>query len=179
MNEKVISSKNIFRGDVFQINSLFITLPDGRRVVREVIERPATVIIVAVDDKKNTFLIQEYRSAINKLVWHLPSGRLEPGEQPRKAANRELQEEIGYRAKKFQMLYSFQGGGSWKWPRYLYLARDLSSNKLSGDEDEDIRVKKVPLKKAAKMAIDGILSNADSAIALIRAYQIVYRRKII
>ncbi|MFH1088230.1 MAG: NUDIX hydrolase [Patescibacteria group bacterium] len=179
MNEKVVSSKNIFRGDIFQVNSLFITLPDGRRVVREVMERPPTVIVVAVDKKKDTFLIQEYRSAINKIVWHLPAGRLKPGEQPRQAANRELQEEIGYRAKKYQLLYSFQGGGSWKWHRYLYLARDLSANKIPGDPDEDIKVQKIPLKKAAKMAVDGILSNADSALALIRAYQIVHRRKII
>ncbi|USN53122.1 MAG: NUDIX hydrolase [Candidatus Nomurabacteria bacterium] len=177
--EQELSSKVVFRGSLFTLRTAFVTLPDGRRVTREVMERPSSVNVVAVDKKKNVYLIEEYRIGIQKTALRLPGGKVEQGETPRHAALRELYEETGIKAKKLSLLYDYHGGGSWKWDRFLYLARDITLKQRENPDDEPNVLRCIPLRKAARLALDGEIPSADWALPILRAYEIIMRRKLI
>ena len=101
---------------------------------------------------------------------YLPSGALEPGEDPAACVNRELQEEAGYRAERLDLLATLR-----PWVKYLdaqctiYLARDLMSSKLQGDEEYSIGIEYIPLASFERHIASGRLRDATVIAALFLA----------
>lgn len=102
----------------------------------------------------------------------LPAGSIEPGEDPQASANRELQEEIGLAAARFDPLGRVQ-----PWVKYLnshielYLARDLTPSRLQGDEDYEIVTENVPLDSFETLMASGRLRDSSVIAALFLARQ--------
>src|SRR3989338_6885305 len=93
----------VFKGSIFTIKRQPVTFPDGHTTEYEYCERPASVSILAFNDKNELLMIKEYRHGYKKNVWFLPSGRMDHvGDTPKRAAIRELREEGGYRPKKIK-----------------------------------------------------------------------------
>ena len=129
------------------------------------------VLIVALDENGNVFLTTEPAPAYSgRDVLILPGGTWEPGEDARATANRELQEEVGQRGTRFDEL-----GEVWRWAKYLtvhtlvYLVRDLSPNKLVGDEHYEIKTETVPLARFEDLMASGRLRDAATIAALYMA----------
>jgi ADP-ribose pyrophosphatase len=94
----LISSRLAFEGHLYWVRVDQIRLPSGRETVREVIEHPGAVAILAFTDDDELILVRQYRYAIDVSLLEIPAGTCEPNESPVETAGRELIEETGYRA---------------------------------------------------------------------------------
>jgi ADP-ribose pyrophosphatase len=138
---KVVSSRTIYQGKIVSMRVDEVTLPRGGTAVREVVDHPGAVVIAALDDADQIYLVSQYRHAIARHLVELPAGGLEPDEEPLAAAKRELREEVGLEAGEWVLLGSYFSSPGFANERlYAFLARDLVSADGEPDEDEDLTV---------------------------------------
>ena len=82
-------------------------LPNGRETTMDVVRHPASVILVPMPDPDRVILVRQYRYAVNRWLWELPAGNVEPGEDPVAAARRECAEETGRSASTVERIGAF------------------------------------------------------------------------
>ncbi|MBP2657957.1 MAG: hydrolase [Firmicutes bacterium] len=99
--EKFLASKVVFKGNLLNVFSDQVELPNGKKASREYIKHPGAVAVVPITQEGNIVLVRQYRYPIGKLLLEVPAGKLDKGEQPDECALRELEEETGYVAYKF------------------------------------------------------------------------------
>ena len=127
-------------------------------------------MVVPLTASGDVLLLSEFAPAYDRYICFLPGGGIDPGESPAESANRELQEEAGYKAARLDYLgeiYPFM-----KYLRgcfHLYLARDLRPNKLQGDETTEIIVRPVPFATFESLIASGELQDSSIIAALYRA----------
>lgn len=137
--EKWIKQEEIHKGKIFSLWGGQVELDNGEIAVREYIRHSGGVGIVPVVDG-NVILIRQFRISIERELIELPAGRLEPNENPMECASRELEEEIGYRAKKLIPIASyFASVGNSNERMHLFLALDLEKTERHLEADERIR----------------------------------------
>jgi ADP-ribose pyrophosphatase len=137
--EKWTTQEEIHRGKIFSLWGGKVALDNGSTAVREYIRHPGGVAIVPVIND-GVILIRQFRIAIGREVIELPAGLLESGEEPVACASRELEEEIGYRAKKLIPLASYFSSVGFADERmHLFLALNLEQTELNQQADERIR----------------------------------------
>jgi ADP-ribose pyrophosphatase len=165
---KILSSKMIYQGRVFGVRRDEIIEPTGVRVTREVITHPGSVVVLPVLPDRRIVLIRQYRHATRQFLWELVAGRMERGENPRRAAARELIEETGYRAKRFRVFLDvFPTPGFLEERMYILLAEGLTLGEAEPEEDEKITVKAFTRKELEKMMQNGTLRDAKSIAGLL------------
>jgi ADP-ribose pyrophosphatase len=165
---KILSSKMIYQGRVFGVRRDEIIEPTGVRVTREVITHPGSVVVLPVLPDRRIVLIRQYRHATRQFLWELVAGRMERGENPRRAAARELIEETGYRAKRFRVFLDvFPTPGFLEERMYILLAEGLKLGEAEPEEDEKITVKAFSRKELDKMIQNGKLRDAKSIAGLL------------
>ena len=101
-----MSIKSIYKGKVVTLNIETVSLPNGATVELEIIRHPGAAAIVPLKADGTVVLIKQYRHAAGAFIYEIPAGILHPGEDPRECAARELEEEVGYRAARFDLLTS-------------------------------------------------------------------------
>jgi ADP-ribose pyrophosphatase len=139
---KILRSKLIYEGPVFGIRRDEIIEPSGLRVTRELITHPGSVVVLPALPDGRILLIRQYRHATRQFLWELVAGRIDNGENPRRAAARELIEETGYRAKRFHVFLDiFPTPGFLEERMFILLAEDLTPGKAQPEEDERITSK--------------------------------------
>lgn len=144
--EKIITSKNIYDGRIVKLDINEVELPNGQIAKREVVSHKPGVSIVAIDDKNNFIFVKQFRSGIGDELIEIPAGLVENGENPKSAARRELQEEIGYDCNNLELLCSFYPSpGFCNEVTYIYLATNLIKSSLPKDEDEFIELIRIPM----------------------------------
>ncbi len=181
----VLSSEVLFQGPLFRVLRDKLIEPGGRRNERDVIRHNGSVVILALDDsksKRDPWIVMErqYRHAANQYLWELPAGKLDPGEEPLAGAQRELAEETGYKAKKWQPLVEYYPspgflGESMK----VFLAKGLQAGDARPEEDEEIEFRLVKLKDVLKMIDRGVILDGKTltSVLLYARKQAVRRRK--
>ena len=102
--ETIVSQSTVFNGKIFSVDRMEITLPNGRPALREVVRNPGASAVVAADENGRVAMVRQYRIAAQSELWELPAGKLDPGEDPLACAQRELSEETGLSAKRWQKL---------------------------------------------------------------------------
>jgi ADP-ribose pyrophosphatase len=131
------------------------------------IEHPGAVTMVAIDGQGLVLFVRQYRHAIGRWLLELPAGGLEPGEDPAACAERELQEETGYRPGRLEKLGAFYlAPGYSSEYEHVYLASELTESKLEGDEDV-IHVERLSIEEALRRVRDGEIEDAKTAAALL------------
>jgi ADP-ribose pyrophosphatase len=178
MSEKVMASNQVYQGRRVGLRVDTVTLPSGRQTTREIAEYPNCVAIVALDTDNSVVLVRQYRHAVGQDLLEVPAGGVDPGEEPRDAARRELEEETGYRAGKMQRI-----GGAYTAPGYstefmhLFLATELEPGSSRVEEDEIIEVVPVPLKRIRGLIESGDICDGKSIIGLLTLLASVEKRK--
>jgi len=162
--------RSIFRLGVVDLGVERVTLPNGHSVELAVIRHPGACAIVALDDNGRVVLIEQYRHAVGRYIWEIPAGCREVQESIERCAERELLEETGIVAKKWNHLGSIVTIPSFCDERIdLFLARELSHGQTSHEPDEVIRVRRFDLKEAIAMIGRGEIIDAKTVAGLFRA----------
>src|SRR4051812_22217001 len=122
-----LSSEKLMETPYFAVHSDKLRLPDG--AIKDpyyVIERPDAAIVFPLTEANEVVLVRQYRPAIGRMELGLPAGLVEVGEEPEKAARRELSEETGYEGSEWELLGVIASSPSLKdnWA-HLFLARDV------------------------------------------------------
>ena len=168
---RVISSKVSFRGPVFSVVTDEVEEPGNLRARRDVVRHSGSIVILALDDSGGTprvLLERQYRYAAGQRMWELPAGRIDPGENKLAAAKRELLEETGYTASKWQhSLFFYVSPGFLDESMTVYLARGLKKGQAQPEEDERIAVRFFPLAQAVRMAMTGKIVDAKTIAPLL------------
>lgn len=170
---KVLSSRTVFRGPVFRVVSERVEEPDGVRVRRDVVRHHGSIVILALEDAKpghppRILLERQYRHAAGSRLWELPAGSLEPGENKLSAAKRELLEETGYTATRWQRaLFFYVSPGFLDESMQVFLARGLKKGKAQPEEDERIALRFFPVPQAVRMALSGKIRDAKTLASLL------------
>lgn len=168
---RVLSSKTVFRGPVFSVVSQQVQEPDGVQVRRDIVQHPGSIVILAVDDSGKTprvLLERQYRHAAGDRLWELPAGSIDSGEENLSAAKRELVEETGYSAAKWQkVLYFFVSPGFLTESMHVFLASGLKKGRSQPEEDERIAVRFFSIKQAVQMVMSGKIMDAKTIAPLL------------
>lgn len=157
-------------GKIVHKNPLFsvevIETKKGYKVYRA-IEKDVVVILPFID--KNHILIEkQHRIAVGETLYEVPAGHIEKGENLKKAANRELEEETDYKARKLEHIASYYiSPGVLTVTEHIFVATDLVKGKLSLDKDEEIEVQKISLGNAIQMVKSGKIKDAKSMLAIL------------
>ncbi len=142
LDEKFISRRQGFDGRLLKVMVDTVTLPNGKETTREIIAHPGAVCVVPVLDDGSIIFVKQYRYAVGSVLYELPAGKLDkPDEDPLDCAKRELSEETGYTASKWQKLTSIvTTPGFTDEVIHLYLAAGLEKFSQHTDEDEFIDI---------------------------------------
>lgn len=163
---RVLSRRVVYRGPIFWVTSERVIEPSGVRVLREIVRHTGSVVILATLDGPREPLVlleRQYRHAAESYLWELPAGRIDKGEKPLPAAQRELLEETGYRAKSWKKILNFYASpGFVAEPMTLYWARGLTAGPAQPEADEVIEQNLVPLSKAVQMVVGGKIRDAKT-----------------
>ena len=167
--EKTINSQLVFEGRVVKLYKDKIELPTGRESFREVVKHSGGVVVLAIKDDK-ILLVKQFRYPIKEIMFELPAGKLEAGEDPFEAAKRELEEETGYCADKWTNLgYVCTSPGYSDEKLYLYKAEDLKFTHCHPYDGEIIQAFEYKYDDVLKMIDKGEINDAKTLCALLRA----------
>jgi len=143
--EKWITKEEIYNGRIFSLWGGKVSLDNGDMAVREIVQHPGGVAIVPVLDH-SVILIRQFRIAIERELIELPAGLLEAGEEPVECAARELEEELGYRAKELILLASYFSSVGFANERMcIFLALGLEQTEIKQEADERITEVLMPI----------------------------------
>lgn len=162
-----VHREEIYKGHVIDVYRDTLRTAEGHELKRDLVAHKGAVVILAVDGEELLF-VRQYRYPAEQELLECVAGGLEPGEDPATAADRELQEEIGFKAGRLTKLSAFYSApGFCNELLHLYLAEELTPSKLPGDEDEQIEVVRLTLPAALAMARSGEIRDAKTLAALL------------
>jgi len=169
-----LESRRAYTGRVVRLDVDTVRFPDGSTGELEIIRHPGAAAIVPcasdphVDPDPTILLIRQYRYAAGGLLWEIPAGTLDPGEDPEVCARRELLEEAGVTAGRLERMTSI-----WTTPGFtdevihLYVASGLTAGTPSRERDEFIEVVPQPLSQVLARIRDGEVRDAKTVVAIL------------
>ncbi len=167
-------SKLLFDGKVVRLYLDRVLMPDGRESWWETVRHWGAVGVVPLDENNIIYFVKQYRHAPGKDVLEIPAGKLSPQEDPKLCAERELEEEVGLKAKEMRFLCSFYTSpGFSDEVVYLYLARGLHPGKVNPDQDEFLEIKPIKMEKAVEMIGAGEIEDSKTIIGILLAFLFV------
>ncbi len=166
------NKRQIFKGRIVSLAIERHQLPDGRTADFEIVRHPGGAAVLPVLDDGRVVLIRQFRPAGGGMIWEIPAGKLEPDENPRDCVEREIQEEIGYRAGHLEKLGEMLTAvGFCDEVVHLYLARKLEPVAQALEADEFIEVVPMVLTEALALVARGEIPDGKTQLALLLASQ--------
>ena len=176
LEEKIIKSETVFKGNIVDFDKLTVILPNGKEATRDVITHPGASVVLPINENNEIYLVKQFRSTINQLLYEIPAGKLDPNEDPKDCAIRELKEETGLIANSVEKVLSIHSTpGFSNEVLHLFLARDLVQSSIELDEDEFLTVEKFPLDKLLDMVVTNQITDSKTIIAILYAQTLVRR----
>ena len=163
--EVIESEERAWEGCIFDVDTLRVSLPDGRPARRDVVRHPGAVALVALTNEGRVCLVRQYRTALDRVTVELPAGKLDPGEDPEHCARRELLEETGFKAEKLALLTSIVTScGFSDEVIHIYMATGLTFAGSDPDADEFLNVDLVDTAEFVDAALDGRVEDAKTVV---------------
>lgn len=170
-----IESKRVYTGKVISLDVDTVRFPDGSVGELEMIRHPgASAIVPFLSDPRGedpqVLLIRQYRYAADGYLYEIPAGRLDPGENPRDCAVRELKEETGCTAGQFDHLITmYTTPGFTDEKIHLFIATELVAGETKHEADEFLDLQPMRLSRALEMVEAGGIQDAKTALGLLFA----------
>lgn len=168
-SESRLSGNQVFAGKVINVYLDEVRLPNGNQATREVARHPGAAVIVPLLDKETVLLEWQFRYPLAQHILEFPAGKLDPGEDARTAAERELLEETGYRAGSWQHLLTTETSPGFCDERAaIFLAQQLQYEEgHTGEADEFVATEAIPIKRALSMIQNGEITDSKTVIGLL------------
>ena len=152
---EVLGSRRVYQGRIFDLVRESVRLPAGLEQELDFVDHPGAVAIAALDARGELLAVRQYRHAIGGWLLEIPAGRLERGESPLDAAQRELEEETRHRAREWRTLRTIvPAPGVCSERIVIFLARDLEElgeAARAADADEEFElVRRTPAQLLAE-----------------------------
>ena len=168
----VQKTTNIYQGRIFDVFVEEVALPNGVVKNREVLRHPGAAAMVPVFDNGHIALIKQFRHAVGDYLWEIPAGTLEAKETPLECAQRELVEEIGYKATDFERLTEILPAPGYTDEHiHIFLATGLTEAEQDLDDDEVLELRPTPFEKTLDMIMEGKIQDAKTIVGLLLARQ--------
>lgn len=169
---------SIYKGNIIDLGIESVNLPDGRRIELEIVRHPGGAAALAMDKNNRMALIRQYRHAAGGWLWEIPAGKIDPGENPLKTAQRELQEEAGIVATSWISIGAILSTpGFCDEVIHLFFAQDLACVPRNLSEHELIELHWIPFKEAHELALNGEIRDAKTLITVFRVAELLNPQK--
>ncbi len=161
--------QSVLKCRLFEVFRASIRGRDGREHDYEIIRHPGAVVILPLLADGRCVMIRNHRLAIDRELWELPAGVIEPGEPPEQTARRELEEETGYQAASMRPLIAFYSSpGIMDELLRAFVATDLTRATQRLEPTERIRVEPLTWSEIVAMICDGRIVDAKTIVTLLR-----------
>jgi len=172
MKERLVKANQIYLGKSVGFSADQVRLPGGGVTVREYLNHPGAVAIVAFSSKPPSpakiLMVRQYRYPVKSVTWEIPAGKIDLEEPPISCVRRELEEETGFRAGRVKHLLSY-------WPTaafsdeiiHIFGAWDLHQGVFNPDDDEFITSQSISLDQALRWIKMGKIKDSKTIIALL------------
>jgi len=168
----VLKSEVVYQGRVLSVHRDVVRLPKGHEARLEVVRHEGSAVLLPMPDPGHVLLVRQYRYAVDRWMWELAAGCLEPGEEPAEGAARECEEETGFVPARVEPLGSF-------YPTPGYCDEIMHFFRLTGlrergagetrampDTDEDIRVRSFTVEEVREMVRRGEIEDLKTALGV-------------
>ncbi|HEY7447023.1 MAG TPA: NUDIX hydrolase [Vicinamibacterales bacterium] len=169
---KIETSRVVFSGRIFNVAVDRVRLPHSVTVDMEVVRHPASVILLPIDSDGRLILVRQYRYAVDRWLWELPAGSVDPGETPEAAAVRECAEEIRLKPGALDLLGSFYPSPGYCDELMIFFRlMDLrglgpDDEEAQVDADEDLEVRHFPLDEIHTLIERGEIRDMKTIVGL-------------
>jgi ADP-ribose pyrophosphatase len=165
-----LSTRPIYRHPWMALREDLVELPDGRTTIYGVVTCSGCVGVLPFLDGDTVLMLKQYRYVAGRVTWEMPTGGLHPGESLEAAAQRELAEEIGYRAGRLTWVSTFHTSKSIvDETAHLSLGEELVKVELPPDDTEFIEVQPLPFAEVLAMVLRGEITDSMTIIAVLHA----------
>lgn len=179
LEEKTIAKETVYNGRLLRLDRDTVILADGKERTREVIVHPGAACVACLNADNEVAVVRQYRYAAGRVLLELPAGKLNEGESPREAAERELYEETGLKPVDLLSLGSILPTPGYSTEViYLFAARAAVKNEARPDEGEIIENNVMPLDTLVQMVYDGDITDSKTAVLVLKAKKAVEEGKI-
>lgn len=174
LREKKLRQVNSYSGIIVDVTLDQVEVCGSHRAFREVVHHPGGVTILPLDDEGFVYCVRQYRYPYGEVLLELPAGKLEKGEDPFACAVRELSEETGFTADRWQSLGClYTSPGYCSETLHLYLARSLRAGDAHPDEGEFLAVERIALKDLLAQVMDGSIRDGKTITAVLKAARLL------
>ncbi|MBQ7369787.1 MAG: NUDIX hydrolase [Clostridia bacterium] len=170
MTEKMVKKNYVYQGKILSLRVDDAQLPDGKPCKREIIEHSGGACVLYVEND-SVLLVRQFRYAYGEMLWEIPAGKLEKGEDPKITASRELEEETGIRSEDLSLLFiDYPTPGYTNEKIYIYEAKNGKKVSQNLDDGEFLTAEFVPLTKVKEMLDTGEIKDGKTIIALLKYF---------
>lgn len=178
LEEKTLSREDYFKGRIITVHCDKIELENGKVGSREVVDHPGGVCVAALTPENELLFVRQYRYPYHEVCLELPAGKLEKGEDPFDAIQRELKEETGCTGTDYRFL-----GNLYPSPGYsneiirLWCCKVVSEGDMDLDEDEFIDVERIPVDKALEMVMNNEIPDSKTQVLILKVSNLLNSMK--
>jgi 8-oxo-dGTP pyrophosphatase MutT (NUDIX family) len=168
---RTLAAHPVYRNPWLAVTEYDVIRPDGQRGIYGVVDPGRNASVLALDEQQRLYLVGEFIYPLQRFQWTIPTGRVEEDEEPELAAHRELAEEAGLEAARWELLgiYDLSPGISTQ-TASIFLARQLTPCPPRPEGTERITIRRVTLAEAVAACLSGEIRNAVSVIGILRLW---------
>lgn len=166
----ILAGKEVYDNNWISVTEYDVLNPSGGEgIYGKVHFKNYAIGIIPLDNEMNTYLVGQYRFPLYAYSWEIPEGGCPFDEDQQQAAERELLEEAGLKAKNWKRILDMHLSNSVSdEAAAIFLARDLSQHEAEPEETEDLAIKKLPFNEAYRMVEQGVITDAITVAAILK-----------
>jgi ADP-ribose pyrophosphatase len=173
MGHELLKRDYIYRGKILDLSLSSYRMADGREANIEVVHHNGGAGALPVFDDGTVALVRQWRYPLGRYSLEIAAGRIEPGQSPEETAAREVEEEVGYRARELTKIADFNVAPGYCEERiYVFIATGLEPTAQNLDDDEEVEVVRMKFEDALALVRSGEIDDAKSIITILLAASI-------